>query len=627
MSLTSTLSSALTGLSASQRALSVISNNVANASVEGFNRKRVEQETLVVEGRGVGVSTADPSRVIDEFLSGELRNQLNRYGRTDEIADIHTRIQDSILGAPADGDRGIGNRLSQLSTSLETLANSPEKLSLRGQAISAIQDIVDQISLDNEAIQNLRGDTDRKIDNLVGEINLDIQALEQVNDELARAVPTAELLDRRDDLIKSLSEKIDISTFFNDNNTVAVLTASGAPLLEYSAYTLVYDPASTVTNGTTFGPIEIYPSADIDPQTGDPVAGATGTVLVSGGVRSNLTPELQADAVPDADQQITTTLQGGRLAGLLEARDQILPELADQYGELAAITQFTLNRAHNDAVPSPPPNGLTGTRSDFTGYNAANNSGTGYLAVVDNTTGDVLTTISIDATQASPAAIIGQLNTDLGGFGTAAIGAGGTLEINLTNPDHGIALDEGDSAIQVTDDAGHVWNYGVHHYFGMNDLIVNTGNRPVDIAIRPDIRSDSQLLSNITLDVDTTGVPITSTVGGAGDNRGIQQLAESLQQSVSTVARGDLPAADRNVGLYMADMVSLAAVNADFANSENSANDALVDDISFRVGTVSGVNMDEELSRLIVYQQAYTVSARIISVTNEMFDTLLNAGN
>lgn len=35
------------------------------------------------------------------------------------------------------------------------------------------------------------------------------------------------------------------------------------------------------------------------------------------------------------------------------------------------------------------------------------------------------------------------------------------------------------------------------------------------------------------------------------------------------------------------------------------------------------MNLDEELSRLVLYQQAYTVSARIVQITDRLFDELL----
>jgi len=50
---------------------------------------------------------------------------------------------------------------------------------------------------------------------------------------------------------------------------------------------------------------------------------------------------------------------------------------------------------------------------------------------------------------------------------------------------------------------------------------------------------------------------------------------------------------------------------------------ALAEALEFRAAGVSGVNLDEELARMVELQQAYTVAARIISVTDELFDELL----
>ena len=50
---------------------------------------------------------------------------------------------------------------------------------------------------------------------------------------------------------------------------------------------------------------------------------------------------------------------------------------------------------------------------------------------------------------------------------------------------------------------------------------------------------------------------------------------------------------------------------------------ALADALEFRAAAVSGVNLDEEMARMVQLQQAYSVAARIISVTDELFDELL----
>jgi flagellar hook-associated protein 1 FlgK len=40
---------------------------------------------------------------------------------------------------------------------------------------------------------------------------------------------------------------------------------------------------------------------------------------------------------------------------------------------------------------------------------------------------------------------------------------------------------------------------------------------------------------------------------------------------------------------------------------------------------ISGVNLDEEAGRLVQYQSAYNASARVLSVAQEIFDTLLQS--
>ena len=224
-------------------------------------------------------------------------------------------------------------------------------------------------------------------------------------------------------------------------------------------------------NGTTqFGAISVYRSDQLDP-TGDPLPGETGQVLVTSGVRSVLTPELAADAVPDSDQVVMSQLTRGQIAGLLEARDGPLPELADQISE-SAVARYALNSAHNNASSPPPPTALTGTRSDFAAWSGAANSGTAYLAVVNRASGQVVSTVPIDVTAADVPTLLGQINAALGALGTASLGADGTLELTTSDPSNGIAISEGDSAIPVTDTAGRTRSFGLSQFFGLNDLIV-----------------------------------------------------------------------------------------------------------------------------------------------------------
>ena len=297
-SIVGSMRTALSGLAAAQQALSVTSNNIANVNTEGYTRKVHEQSTIVVDGVGAGVRTEDARRIVDDLLNRERRRFEGELGRSTALAEVVDKAQGRIFAPPGEADRGIAARITTLASSLEAVANSPESASLRDQAISAIEDMVQQIGDDAQTVQRIRRETDQQIKFTIDEINSEIAALEDLNSQFARTVPTAELLDERDRLLQSLSAKIDISTYIQDNNKLAVYTAGGQALLEYDASVLTYSPAASVSADGGFQAIEIYDSADIDPATGEPFATAVGRELVSAGVRSTLTPELATDAIP-----------------------------------------------------------------------------------------------------------------------------------------------------------------------------------------------------------------------------------------------------------------------------------------------------------------------------------------
>jgi flagellar hook-associated protein 1 len=278
-------------------------------------------------------------------------------------------------------------------------------------------------------------------------------------------------------------------------------------------------------------------------------------------------------------------------------------------------------------MPHPLPTVVTGTRDAVTAYPAAPNdrSGTASL-VVFASDGTVAADITIDlAAAGSAAALLGQLNGALGATGTAQLDPlTGALSITLGTDGAGepyrMAWDEADSRVTVEDDAGHRWDYGFAHFLGLNDLVVPQGSQRGAFALRPDIAADSRLLANAVLTREA-GVPV---VGGVGDKRGLQRLAGALDAEATTVDRGSLPASSTTASRYVSDLTAQVAAQSKQAQNREASGRALVEDLEFRQGAVSGVNLDEELAKLVLYQQAYSVSARLISITNDLFGELVN---
>jgi flagellar hook-associated protein 1 FlgK len=623
MTLFSALSIATSGLAVAQHALSVTANNVANVGTEGYTRKLAHQEAAILNGNGAGARVADTTRAVDEFLGQRIVEQKSRLGRSEILSTAYQNIQDRILGSPGEAEAGLTGGLTRLAETAQALAGAPGSPASTAAFVGAAQDLSRTIARAGADVQAMRHDLDRDLATTLGEINDALATLHDLNGEIARAGADAELLDRRDALLASLAERIEIAVTRQENGAVAVYSRGGQPLLEEAPRRLVYAPAAHVGPDTLFGAVRLFTPDQLDPAAGKPLPGEQGAVLVTGGVRAELTPELAADQIADGEQRIVSPLRAGRLQGLLEARDRVLPELMDQLGELAGLVRDTLNTAHNAAVPLPPPDRLVGSRTDTSGFAGAARSGTAYLAVIDRSTGAVAATVAVDVGAAgSPAALAAQIASGLGAYGSAGLDASGALAIGV-GPGYGIALAEGDSTIAVTDAAGRARTFGFAHYFGLGDLIVADGRQPTDIAVRADIVADAGRLGRAQLDV-AAGPPPTARLGGSGDGRGAQRLVAALEAGLATAARGALPAGTYRAADYAAELVAVTAVAAQRAEGALEADSTLADDLAARQASVSGVNLDEELSRLVLYQKAYGVSARLVAIIDGLFDDLLS---
>jgi flagellar hook-associated protein 1 len=623
MSLGLTLSNALSGLHVSQRALSVTSHNVANVNTEGYARKVAHQEARTHAGQLQGALSKDLTRTIDAFLATELREQTTALGRSAAVQRFHARILD-MLGRPGDG-AGLDAAVSRLGAALESFATTPETPALAYEVVAAAEGLAEQLARIADQAQDIRRAADREIAYTVEQINDELQAAHKLNLEIGRLTAlgqsTVDLEDKRDALVQRLGETLDIHTYHMDTGRIAITTKHGTTLLDGEPRTLVYEAAGHVAAGTTFGALTVYPPQAFDADTGELKPDARGAELISSGVRAAPTLEMLAGGADPDELRVTTTLRSGALVGLLEMRDRVLPELDDQLQEVATVLRHALNAAHNDAVPQPPPSALAGTRTDLDDFDALERSGTGYLAVVD-ADGTTLATVAVDVTLADADAVAASIDGQLAGLGTAVIDGDGRLALQLADPAHGLALARGDSRVVVEDDAGRRQEYGFAHYFGLNDLLVQQGGRASDLALTPQIRDDPSRIGTARLDVDP-GPPPAAALGGAGDNRGAQGLAGALTQGQDFIARGGLPSARASITEYVGDLVGNAASKAARANAEHERDGAMVAELAARVGEVSGVSMDEELARLIVYQRAYLASARIVSVTDQLFEAMI----
>ncbi|MGE4526868.1 MAG: flagellar hook-associated protein FlgK [Rhodospirillaceae bacterium] len=141
------------------------------------------------------------------------------------------------------------------------------------------------------------------------------------------------------------------------------------------------------------------------------------------------------------------------------------------------------------------------------------------------------------------------------------------------------------------------------------------------LEVREDLASDSSLLSSgiLQYNADTGQYGLASA-----DNSIANAMAEAFTSAVTFSEAGKISAGAQDLSAYAASILSQTSSEASRAASRSETQQTLTDSLSLKQGQISGVNLDEELTQLMIYQQAYTAAARVISTTQTLFDVLNN---
>jgi len=329
MSLVNALNSAVSGLSTAQAGLNVISSNIANVNTEGYTRKIFMPQSRVLAGTGVGVELGDVRNAVDQNLLRDVRQERATFGELDAKSQFLRRIQD--LFGTTSSNTSISHQVNNLQREWETLAAEPEKATTHLSVIQAGITVADQLSRMSKTIQGLRLDADREIERGIQEMNNQLSTIAKLNDQIslgeATGRQTEDLEDKRDVALNRLSELVDIQYFFNSNGSVSVFTTDGTTLVDSSPVAMSHSALSQVSAENS------YASGDFN--------------AIFAGLRD-----------------ITNTIRSGKLAALVELRDNILPDSQAQLDELGRNLMEEINLVHNRGTSYPQmTTAATGTRT------------------------------------------------------------------------------------------------------------------------------------------------------------------------------------------------------------------------------------------------------------------------
>ena len=102
-----------------------------------------------------------------------------------------------------------------------------------------------------------------------------------------------------------------------------------------------------------------------------------------------------------------------------------------------------------------------------------------------------------------------------------------------------------------------------------------------------------------------------------------QSGANDVAVALAQLRDADDPTLGLTYGQYLGELVSDLGLDVRFSQAAVDASTTLANQADIQRSSISGVSVDEEMVRLIQFQAAYQAAARVISVADEMIQTLL----
>jgi flagellar hook-associated protein 1 len=695
----------------SQLALQVTSNNVANANTEGYSKQTLKLEpnfplNIGPGSIGTGARATEVVRAHDDFINSQVNTKASQYyywkAQNDAMSEIETIFNET-------GDTGLNAMLSKFWSAWGDLADNPDGTAEREALLAQTETLVQTVKNMDYDLRETQRNLDDNIRGSVDQVNTLVQQIADLNNQISGvevkgSVNANDLRDRRDQLLKSLSEYMDISYYEEENSgQVMVYILGGTPL---------------VLGKNTYS---------LDSQFSQ----ATGFSSVVWQDESGRTVD------------ITDKLEGGKIAGWVNVRDNGIDTYLDSLNTLTDELTWQVNSLHADGTGIEPVSSMTGT-VDITSpdddlganfyFSDRYNSGGQFDIVVYDSSGNVQNTYNVNPTGNTVQDLMNAING----------GAAGTREVtaSLVNNKFNISADSGYTFAVEPHDGGETSHalaiMGVNTFFSwkettneLNPVSSMTGNVNIssatkslatgfndsdqynaggrfdivvydasgDVSNTYSIEPNGNTVQDLIDAIDaTTELDASITAGGflniqakggfAGytfavkphggeetshalailgvesweDDRykpiddltqtvGVNAALKENSSLISTgvldenhkVAPGDNTIALGISGLqdevitnlggggvntsmdsYYSSLVARVGVAVQSVDTNQTYNEKLMDQYIQKQEGVTGVNLDEEMTDILKFQQLYQAAAKIISVCDEMMQSLLS---
>ena len=206
--------------------------------------------------------------------------------------------------------------------------------------------------------------------------------------------------------------------------------------------------------------------------------------------------------------------------------------------------------------------------------------------------------------------VVSALNTAMGGAESFTLNSDGSI---TTTP----SASYSGAQLQVTNDTTQRGTTGISFtdLFGIGSIAL--ANQAQGFAVNPALVADPSRLAFATPDVSS------DQVVGSDDSSGLQALQTLATATQNFAPAGNLGSQTCSLGDYAAAFYQDIATQSSTATSNQTAQNDRLTEAQTRQSDESGVNLDEELSNMMIYQQAYSAGARMLTTADQLYQTLL----
>ncbi len=552
-------------LAVGRRGMDLAGQNIANASTPGYRRQALNASARAIDNIGLGVEVTRLTR----YEAPALRTAILTGNSEEAAAAVRLDAHRQIETAFGTGENTIGGELDALFNSVERLTSRPADNAARRELLANANDLTKQFSAVADDLDRLKFDLGRQTTQTVDEVNSLTSRIADMNGRIYKIEvggDTAnELKDQRDQLVDDLSKKVDFRTVNMDHGVVNLIGSGSALVVS--------------TTATQFA------------VTGNSTGGLD--VTVSG----------QAQPIQ---------FNGGALGGLLREYNIDIPATRSRIDSLANATAAKFDKLQATGLGLDGP--ITSSVGSRPVADPAQPLATQGMAI-PLTAGTLMVSMTNLGTQARTSAAISiDPNTMSLNDVAAAITAGSGGRVNAT-------VDTPQNVLRLTAQSGFAFDFA-----GRPD------SPPAAVFATPTVADpdsanalaglgvnglfEGQGASNLKVRSAVAGDPnqlAASRTGRSGDGTNLELLAAVRDQPLL---------GGRTLNGEYADLAATVGVAINSLDAEQSSRAGVLTNLTAQEQSVVGVDVNEELVKLLDYQRMVEGAARFISSLNAAMDSI-----